>query len=179
MGDFTRTFLSSSVRDGPGLCVFTGGVGVSRLTRPPAGLLAGTQDNVLIYCAYAAAGCERDCLPAGPPVLRPLSHAPRGSILLFHQSSCDSFLERSGLYRTAKSFLVGVNTSHPLFVTITVSSIRMPPKPSKYTPGSIVIAIPASRANSFGAANPRRFVYLQPEPMACGMNEQFFKPVFL
>ena len=34
--------------------------------------------------------------------------------------------------------------SQPFSVTTTVSSIRIPPQPSRYTPGSIVIAIPVA-----------------------------------
>jgi hypothetical protein len=34
-------------------------------------------------------------------------------------------------YRTRRSLLVGVKTSHPVAVTTTVSSIRMPPTPSR------------------------------------------------
>src|SRR5579863_9088545 len=40
------------------------------------------------------------------------------------------------------SLLVGARTSHPPSFTTTISSMRTPPLPAMYTPGSTVITIP-------------------------------------
>ena len=46
----------------------------------------------------------------------------------------------------------GVNPSAPFSRTTTMSSIRTPPKPGRYTPGSIVITAPAGNLSFTGAA---------------------------
>jgi hypothetical protein len=65
---------------------------------------------------------------------------------------------RAEILRTARfqivmsSLLVGVRTSHPRSVTTTISSIRTPPLPAMYTPGSTVITIPGRRISVCPAA---------------------------
>ena len=48
-------------------------------------------------------------------------------------------------------FVNGVSTSAPSSVTMTRSSIRMPPTPGKYTPGSTVTTLPASSVLGYSA----------------------------
>src|SRR5213075_1638677 len=50
------------------------------------------------------------------------------------------------------------------------SSIRTPPRPARYTPGSIVNGILGQRLGN-GAREPRRFVHLETEAMTGRMPE--------
>src|SRR5215475_8090923 len=57
------------------------------------------------------------------------------------QVSGNPYPLRDGPYRTRRSLVVVVSSSGPPGRTTSVSSIRTPPRPSRYTPGSTVTAI--------------------------------------
>src|SRR5262249_48103442 len=57
-----------------------------------------------------------------------------------------------------RSVVTSVSTSTPPSVTRTSSSMRTPPQPGRYAPGSIVKIMPAATASSCASTSGRRLV---------------------
>ncbi len=121
------------VRDAEGLTIInTGSVGQPHDGDPRASYL------LLADGAPLSAASRTTSPPKSGVSARPVFPTPIGSPARWNPPdlACPD-------QTTTNSFPTAVNTSHPVDVTSTVSSIRTPPTPSTYTPGSIVIAIPA------------------------------------